>query len=280
MKLFRIIAHGMILLAVLILVAAIIFFKTKNPREQSEFFYELQKLVPAGSLEELWILDKAIQLDSTNALAYREKSISYTRNGLFEEGMKCINAAVKYDPINQLGYRGHVKLFSIGDYEGAIRDFQLLDSLTPNFRDAPWGNDIYYVMGLAYQGLGDYQTAYDYLNKSVLETSLERSEEWVNVEIFFYRGIMSLKLNKKEEALEDFNRAINYYDKFSEAHYYKAKILKELGKLDDAIKSINSAKKYFAMGYREIHPYYRLPYQLHEENIEELVDELMMISAD
>lgn len=280
MKLFRIIAHGMILLAVVILVIAIIFFKTKSPREQSLFFYELQKQVPAGSLEELWLLDKAIELDSTNALAYREKSISYTRNGLFEEGMKCINAAVRYDPVNQLGYRGHIKLFSIGDYEGAIQDFRHLDSLTPNFRDAPWGNDIYYVMGLAYQGLGDFKTAYDYLDKSVIETSLERSEEWVNVEIFFYRGIMSWKLNKKEEALEDFERAIGYYDKFSEAHYYKAMILKELGRLDEAIESIKCAQKYFSMGYREIHPFYRLPYQLHEESIEELVDELMMISIE
>ena len=279
MRVFRIIAHAMIFLTIVMMGIAILFFRTKLPREQAEFFYKLQKQFPDGSEEEQWILNKAIELDSSYALAYREKATSFIRNGLFEEGMHFINQAVSQDPINQLGYRGHVKLFTIGDYQGALNDFIALDSLTPNFRDAPWGNDIYYVMGLAHYGLRDFTKAYDYLNRSIEETAKERSEEWVNVEIFLYRGLMSWELNRLEEALQDFDKAIYYYDKFSEAHYYKAKALKEAGRLDQAIESATLARKYLNMGYQELHPYYKLPFQISGENIDMLIEDLVMVSG-
>ena len=246
MKIFTYIAHGMIMVATIGIVFAIVFFKTKSPREQAQVFYDLHNQFPFGSKEEAWVLDKAIELDSTFSMAYRAKSLRYTRVGLLEEGMKYLDHAVALDPIEHLGYRGYYRLFSLHDYHGAIEDLNRLDQLTPGFRDAPWGHDIYFLLGLAYLGLEDRESAFDYIDKSIVETSKERSEEWVNVEIFLYRGLIQWDLGRPQEALEDMNKAILFYDRFSEAYFHKAKIEQALGHLSEAIQSVKMAKKTFS----------------------------------
>lgn len=280
MKLFTYIAHGMILVATVAVILAIIFFRTKTPQEQAQFFYELHNQFPFGSKEEAWILDKTIELDSTFDMAYRAKSIRYTRLGLLEEGMKYLNQAVDLNPVDHLGYRAYFKLFTLHDYRGAISDLVRLDPLTPDFRDAPWGHDIDFLLGLAYQGLGDYEKAFQYIDQSIMAASKERSEEWVDVEIFLYRGILQWKLNQQEGAIQDFEKAIQYYDKFTEAYYYKSLVEHEMGNLSEAVSSIQLAKQYFQQGYRELHPYYQLPFQVELADIEEALNEIVMISAN
>ena len=78
--------------------------------------------------------------------------------------------------------------------------------------------------------------------------------------------------------MADFDKAIKYYDKFSEAYFYKAAVEQEVGNLSEAIQSLQTAKKYFEAGYREIHPYYQLPYQVELVDLEALENQLLLIS--
>ena len=69
---------------------------------------------------------------------YVEQSVAFNKRGEYAKGFDLLDKGVELDPELHLGYRGWIKLRKLRDYEGALNDFNRLDSLTPKFVDAPW----------------------------------------------------------------------------------------------------------------------------------------------
>ncbi|MCB0643103.1 MAG: tetratricopeptide repeat protein, partial [Phaeodactylibacter sp.] len=214
------------------------FAQTPTDREQALQWFEKQKQFAQGSVVEQYYLQKAIEADPTFSPALKEKSVPYNKRGLYAEGFRLLNQAVTADPVEHLGYRGFVKLYMLRDYEGALADFIRLDSLTPNFRDAPWSEDIEHVKGIAYLMLKKRESAITSFSDCIRAISAQSGEDWVDVKVFLYRGIAYLEMAQLELALADFNKALELYPKFSEAWYYKGITFAKMGQAMESCEAL------------------------------------------
>ncbi|MCB0618063.1 MAG: tetratricopeptide repeat protein [Saprospiraceae bacterium] len=274
MKALKYIALSLLSLALLLAVLIWSFFASLTPRERAEFWFVQQKGYPQGSAAEQWRLERAIRADSSFAPAFMEKSVSHNKRGQFAVGFALLDHAVEIDPVEYLGYRGFVKLYMLRDYEGALRDFERLDSLTPGVRDAPWGEDIYYVLGLACKQRGDWERALHYFSRSIEETTREQGEDWVEVRNFWYRALVRLALGDPEGALADLDTALRLFPRFTEAHFWRGKVLAELERSEEACAAAAGALELFAAGQYYSDKYYELPDQLYRSDIETFLQEL------
>ncbi|PCH75940.1 MAG: pilus assembly protein PilF [Flavobacteriaceae bacterium] len=161
--------------------------------------------------------------------AYFEQSVPFNKRGDFATGFDLLNKAVALDPTGHLGYRGYMKLRFLRDYKNALIDLNTLDSLTPNFSDAPWGEDIDFLRGECYVGMKEYQKAIGCFNRNIKENK----EDWVDLNTFVYLGICEHELGNYKRAIVAYKRALKQSMYTPEAHFGLAKIYL---KLDDLVK--------------------------------------------
>ncbi|HFA48627.1 MAG TPA: hypothetical protein ENJ95_06350 [Bacteroidetes bacterium] len=240
-----------------------------SPRREAMHWFEKQKEYPEGSREEQYYLQKSIDADPTYAAAWMEKSVAHNRRGEFAKGFELLNEAVRLAPLEYLGDRAYVKYTMLHDYEGALEDLVLLDSMTPDFTDAVWGKDIHHAIGIIHMQLGNYKKALASFDRSINGIVASRGEEWVDVKTFFYRGVVKMELNKYASSIRDFDKSIYYFEKFTEAHFYKGKVLLILNQPQSACHHFRKAKKYFEEGYLYKNYYYEAPHQVYMSDIDE-----------
>ena len=239
----------------------------ESPRQEAEYWFEMQTEHFMGSRKSQYYLSKALEADPSYARAWVQKALPHLQKGEFAKGFKYLDKAVELNRLEYLGYRGCAKLYYLHDSEGALKDLIELDSMTPNFTDAPWGRDIYYTMGIAEKRRGDLQSAYRYFNRSIQNTTKEKGEDWVEVKVFLYRGIVSLEMGDVASAIKDFDKGIQYFDKFMEAHFYRGKALLELGEKGKACENFSKAKEYLAAGYSYASQMYSMTEEVLMEDI-------------
>ena len=259
----------LLILIVLPLLGGTVFYFIKSDRQKAELWFRAQSLFPQGAVQEQWCFEMALKADPTFAEAWMQKSVSHNKRGHYAEGFRLLNKAVELKPVEYLGYRGYVKLYMLRDFDAAIDDFMRLDALTPEVRDAPWGEDIYHVLGLANLMKNDLDEALYYFNKSIELTTFGQGESWVDVTTFFYSGLTNFKLGAQAAALENFDKAIQYHDKYTEAYYYKGLTLASLNKRGEACSNFKKGLNHFKSGYIYHNPYYEIPYQVYLSDLEE-----------
>lgn len=201
--------------------------------------------------------------ESTNSKEYMEYSIRFNKAGNFEEGFKYLNKAVEMDPKAHLGYRGWIRLRKLRDYNNALLDFDRLDSLTPNFNDAPWGEEINFLRGECYYGKKDYKKATQYFLSSIKN----QSEEWADVQSFVYLGLCELQLKNYENAIRHFETGLEQSKYVSEAYFGIAKAYKNMGNPEKAKKNIILAEKYIKYKRDDIYNEF-----LNEIYVSEIID--------
>ena len=180
--------------------------------------------------------------------AYFEKSVAFNKRGDYAKGFELLNEAVELEPKLHLGYRGWLKYHKVKDYQGSIDDLKRLDSLTPNFVDAPWGDNIHYVLGLSYKGLKQYNLALKEFDKSI-ET--EKDSSWVNPYVFLYKGIIYNELEEYEGALKNLNVYLKQnYNNSPDAYFHKGIAFKQLNKIDSAQNCFIKSEELFNKGYK------------------------------
>ncbi len=217
------------------------------------------------------IFDILIFQYPTYSDAYFEKSVAYNKRGDYEKGFELLNKAVEIDPKSHLGYRGWLKLDKLRDYQGCIDDLTRLDTLTPNFVDAPWGDNIYHLLGLSYKGLKNYDKAlknFDTCINSAKDTS------WVNSDVFLYKGIILNELGNYEKAIENFKVCLKLSDNDSEAYYNLGKSYVSLDSLKEAKIYFNKSLELFNRGHRRRDYYNELQDQLYLSDINDQLKEL------
>ena len=177
--------------------------------------------------------------ESKDSDEYMEYSVHLNKAGDFESGFKYLNKAVELDPKLHLGYRGWIRLRKIRDYEKALEDFDRLDSLTPNFVDAPWGEDIDFLRAECYFGKKDYQKTIDLLNRSIKN----QKEDWVDIHTFVYLGLCEYEIGNYEKAIIEFQRALKQSEYTPEAYFGIAKSYYKIGNFEKAKENIIKAEQ-------------------------------------
>jgi tetratricopeptide (TPR) repeat protein len=170
------------------------------------------------------------------------------------QNLKNGNYAIAFDNLTKAsaldnevyGYFGWVMLYYFRDYDRALKYLDIYDSLTPNFSDAPVGENIDYLRGLAYLQLGQFQKAITYFDQYISETTLEAGEDWVEVSTFYYKGIALFEVDDFEKAKENFELAISYHSDFTESYYYLFLSLKTMQKSKEEYLPIIKKAKHLA----------------------------------
>ena len=171
--------------------------------------------------------------------AYFEQSVTFNKRGDYAKGFELLDKAVDHNPKIHLGYSGWMKLRKLRDYDGALSDFDRLDSLTPNSIDAPWGEDIDFLRGECYFGKKNYHEAIGFLNQSIIN----QKEDWADVHAFVYLGLCEYELGNYEKSISEFQRALNQSDHVPEAHFGMAKAYQKTGELENAKEHILKAEE-------------------------------------
>lgn len=205
--------------------------------------------IPQGTILEQSLLDTAIFLDSANHNAWLEKSTWAIKIGAYTEYAFYINKAVEINPLSSLGYRAWTRLFCLRDYQGALDDLDRLDSLTPALMDYPWGENIYFLRGLAKMQMGKDEEALREFTTCIIKTTEEVGEKWIDVYAFVYRGAILLKQDRIGESIRDFDTALKYYDKCAEAYYFKALALIKNSDQTAACENLQYALEFAKQNY-------------------------------
>ena len=241
LKIFKIVLT-MLLTAYSIIILSFLFLSDKEMR--FDFAAHMQGVHLSQSMFEILKFQ-----DPLNSEIYFEQSVPFNKRGDYQRGFELLDKAVQYNPRDYLGYRGYMKLRFLRDFDGAIKDFDALDKMTPNVIDSPWGEDIDFVRGEAYYGLGKYQKAIEHFNKTIEN----QGEEWAEIQSYVYLGLSQHKLGNLNKAIIAYNRAIHQSIYVCEAHLGLAIVYKEIGDTEKAKEHVLKAEQYFK--YKRTDPY-------------------------
>ncbi len=142
-----------------------------------------------GAIEDY---NQAIKLNPDYATIQKDRQIS---RYLLDEKQEVINI----DPDDAIGYknRGHERA-ELGDYEGAIADYNQAIKMNPN------DIDVYYYRGNSHFDLGKYEAAIDDYTQVIKINS-----HYINA--YYNRGNALLEIADKQRAVEDFQKAADLY---------------------------------------------------------------------
>ena len=221
-----------------------------------------------GSSRSLNALKKVTELDSTNSEAYRELSIPYLKRGMPHLWKTHMDKSIELNAQEWQGYRGYNYLWFYRDYKNAIADFNALDTITPNFIDAPQGHSVDYWRGIAYLGLKDYKNSIRYFDKYIEKETKDTGEDWVEVTAFLYEGIAHYENKNDPLALLSFDKLLKYTNNnYADGNYYKALILEKQGNTAEALNLVNLAITNYKEGYYNYRAYVEALRQIYIEDL-------------
>jgi tetratricopeptide (TPR) repeat protein len=183
---------------------------------------------------------------------YFEQSVAFNKYGYHDKGFELLDQAVELEPKLHLGYRGYMKLRFLRDYDGALADLNRLDSLTPNFIDAPWGENIDFLRGECSFGKKDYLKAIEYFERNIKN----QKEGWAEIQTFVYLGICEYEIGNYDKAVTALNKALGQFDKTTEAYFYLAKVYIAMDSLPKARENLTKAKENLAYKYDDAYNEY------------------------
>jgi len=251
-----------------LLVTLLLFSCNKDNKEASLRSLKFSQLHYQGTKANLNALAKAIELDATNEDPWREYSIPFLKRGIPHIWKKHMDKAIERNAKEWQGYRGYNYLWFYRDYKKAIADFNALDTITPNFIDAPQGHSVDYWRGIAYLGLNDYKNSIYYFDKYIDKETKETGEDWVEMTGFLFRGIAHYENKNDSLALLSINKLLKYTNNtYADGNYYKALILEKRNNNDEALKFIDLAITNYKDGYYNNRPYVETLRQIYMEDL-------------
>tara|TARA_B110000091_G_C13775763_1_gene458806 strand:+ start:458 stop:1270 length:813 start_codon:yes stop_codon:yes gene_type:complete len=193
--------------------------------------------------------------DTVVANDYRHWSVQNTKNGNYSKAIGLLEKSMKMNPEEISRYYGWVLLYYYHDYEKALPILEQYDALTPNFSDAPMGEDIHYLKGLCHMQLGRYQKAVDEFDTYINNLATTHGEDFVNVYTFVQKGRCLTQLGQFEQAINSYNKAIKYYDNCTEAYYFMGLTQLKINEKENACNSFNNALNLIQKGHKSADTY-------------------------
>lgn len=230
-----------------------------------------------GTPKAMTLLNEIIELDSTNAEAWRERSIPYLKRGFPGQWYKNYEKCVAFGAKEWIGWRGYNYLFFYKDFKRAIADFDATDTLNEGFTDHPQAMSVDFLRGIAYYGLDSYDSSLIYLQKYINEElNSSGGLAFIDQNAFLYKGRVHQKLNQHDSALVAFDTGLLIFDQSCDLHYFKSKSFSALENLAMAKSEGKMAKECFDLGYVHRRPYIEVLDQLYDYDISELLEDLKL----
>jgi tetratricopeptide (TPR) repeat protein len=194
-------------------------------RNNDEFWYYKSLVfncLGKNKHQALDLIDKAIELNPYEGIYFYQQSYCLSNIGLNNEALKSINKAIHLQSDDEVLYSLYEKsnlLCSFEEYEEALILVNQSIELDPN--------EFLFLehKGYILYHLGEYNEALIFLDKAI-ELEAESDSAW------FIRGLVLshtkawLFFDRKDEALESFNKAININPNNSEYLKFKDEIMK------------------------------------------------------
>jgi tetratricopeptide (TPR) repeat protein len=210
-------------------------------------------------------LDTLIALDPENEEYYRSKSFTHSRIGDYHIGFPLIEKAITLDPFDALYYSGWQLLYLYRDYDRALEYLAYYDDIAAGVNYI-WGENIHYLKGLAYKQKKLYDQAVEEFSLCV-EYEGENTDEYVYV----YRGIARLRNECLEDAINDFDMALERFEKCTMALVYKGEALLNLNEFERAKSNLLQAKALLHKGSKKTHPYVEVFDEVHLIQVNDLL---------
>lgn len=147
-------------------------------------------------------------------------SVQNTKNGNYDEATRYLDRGVEMNPEDGDGYYGWVLLYYYRDYKRALFHLYRLDLATDEV-DYVGDDNILYAKALCHKQLKDYEKALDLFKQAIDHEIRTHNESWVTHQMLFQTGRTLHLLNREEEAIEYYDKAIEVWDGSSESIYYK-----------------------------------------------------------
>lgn len=208
-------------------------------------------------------LDNGLKKDSTIAYLWQQKAMPLFKARKYEAGMVFLDKAVKYDQKRWLPYRAFIKCIFAKTYKEAIADFEESKKIFGNTYEMDHTYDFY--IALSYLQLNDFKKAEEVFKINFDEIKKNQGEDAFHHLDLFYYGIAKYEQNKLEEAIVEFDKALEKYPEFSDVAFYKGVCLYKLGQKEKAEALFLKAKKDNDNGYtinEDNAIYERYPYQI------------------
>lgn len=171
--------------------------------------------------------------------------------------MEILNRAVEIDIANgkadALQYRAWTLLYYYRDYDGVIRDVNLIKEITGNAYNSCWGEPCDFHKEQALHKLGRYNEAIDALNLVNMEEEKLGFDTDDNYMIYFYIGRCYSELKNFEKAIQYYKKSLISVSKFPEAYYQLGLIYKLLGDKKQSQANFKLAEQY--LSYKMDEPY-------------------------
>lgn len=209
--------------------------------------------------------------DSVSAEIYHAKSVLNTKNGNYSIAIEALENAYKLNPKGVCAYYGWVALYYYRDYEKALSLLEKCDSYTPNFSDAPMGEDIHYLKGLTQMALGRYKKAINEFDIYIQNLVLSHGEEFVDLYTYIQKGRCQSKLGLFEESILTYKRALHFSKLCSEAYYFMGLSQISINQKDSACLSLNSSLDLIKRGYKSSDTYVEYFHEIYIQQVEESI---------
>jgi len=199
--------------------------------------------------------DSALMVQPNNVDLRQRLSYSYKKVGEHIKAMEVLNRAVDIDTSNgkadALQYRAWTLLYYYRDYEGVIRDVNMIEKLTGNSYNSCWGEPCGFHKGQALYKLERFEEAIEVFESTNMEEKKLGFDYNDNYMIFFYIGRCHSEMAKYDKAIEYYKKSLASVNKFPEAYYQIGLVYKKINKLALANKNFNLAKQYINYSMNE-----------------------------
>jgi|TARA_B110000093_G_C12953889_1_gene403987 tetratricopeptide (TPR) repeat protein len=199
--------------------------------------------------------DSALVVQPNNVDLRQRLSYSYKKVGEHIKAMEVLNKAVEIDTANGkadvLEYRAWALLYYYRDYEGVVRDVDLIEKITGNTYNSCWGEPCGFHKGQALYKLNDYKKAietFEIVNSEEEKLGFDTNDNYM---IFFYIGRCYSEMKDYKEAIFFYEKSLASVKQFPEAYYQLGLIYKKLNNYEKANENFKLAKEYIDYGMNE-----------------------------
>lgn len=216
---------------------------------QKKIFLELvtkDAKVSLFSVEHQLYLDSLIAILPKEPFFWQQKAMPLFKQKKYELGMKYLDKAIELDSTNHYReYRAFIKCIFQKNYSESLEEFNYLTKINGDYgiiMDHPYS----FWIGLCYLQLNEFDKAQKFIENSI---AFGQKNNFVNPYELFYLGIIEYEKGNYQNAINNLNKSLEQYEKFSDAKYYKALSLINLNKKEEGEILLLEAQKDFKNGF-------------------------------
>jgi len=207
---------------------------------------------------------------------YHASSVQNTKNGNYDEAIAYLNKAISMSPMDGDGYIGWVLLYYYRDYERALFHLNRLEASTVENTKYVSDDHILYAKGLCHKQLEDYESALDLFSRAIEDELKNQDGILITHQMYFQKGRTLDLLDRPDEAIVFYDKAIEKWSGSSESLFYKGLSQIKLGATEKGCSNLKSARNKVVKGIKSADSYVRLFDEVYQFQIEEAIERLCL----